>query len=189
VYKEEFRENLLSKAKYMETIVNKLSDYAHFIAKVICVPTAGFTVLVLLAQVFFRYVLARPMDWYLEAIEIVYIWSLFMAITIAFKDARHIRLIFFFNRFSRRMQRIFSLFSQLISLAFFVFMVIYGLKFFFHAKPYTYPALQISHQWKYIFVPFSGAILFIHTLGLVVGNFVDIISKSSQRRDFFREEE
>ena len=141
-----------------------------------------------LAQVFFRYVLARPMDWYLEAVEIIYIWSLFMAITIAFKDARHIRFEFLYNRVPPHAQRIFSLLGQLIALVFFVFVAIYGLKFFFHAKPYTYPALQISHQWKYIFVPLSGVILVIHTLRLILGNFEDIISKSFQRRDFFREE-
>ena len=93
------RENILLKAMHIETFFHKMSDYAHLIAKIICVPTAGFTVVILLAQVFFRYVLERPIDWYLEAVEIVYIWCLFMAIAIAFKDAKHIRFIFLFNCF------------------------------------------------------------------------------------------
>jgi hypothetical protein len=48
------------------------------------------------------------------------------------------------------------------------------------------PTLGISQRWKFLGVPISGVILVIHTMELIVGNIVDIVSQSDMRRDFYR---
>jgi TRAP-type C4-dicarboxylate transport system permease small subunit len=170
----------------VQTFIQALSRYADIAAKVICFPTAFTFIIVLLVQVLFRYVLKRPIEWYLEVVGISYMWSLFMGISMAFKGASHVQFQFLFNKLGARVQRSLALICQLIALVFFIFMMIYGVKLFNFSKDYILPTLGISQQWKFLCVPISGLILVIHTVELIVGNMVDIVSQSNMRRDFYR---
>jgi len=163
-----------------------LSDYAHRVARIICFPMSFIFVGVILMQVFFRYVLQSPIEWYLEVVEISYMWALFMGITIAYKTGSHIQFIFLFKTLGPGLQRIVAFCCQLLSLSFFLFMIIAGFKFFQFSKAYVMPTIEISQQWKFLCVPISGLILLIHTLDLITGNLVDFKTKSDSRSDFFR---
>ena len=163
-----------------------MSRYADLIAKIICFPTAFTFLIVLLMQVLCRYVLIRPIEWYLEVVGICYMWSLFMGISIAFKGGSHIQFQFLFSKLEARTQRYLSLTCQLMALAFFVFMAVYGVKLFTFSRDYILPTLAISQQWKFLCVPISSVILVVHTLELIAGNIVDLISQSDMRRGFYR---
>ncbi|MBW1700144.1 MAG: TRAP transporter small permease [Deltaproteobacteria bacterium] len=167
-------------------IFQKTSKHADCVARIICFPGAVIFVVVILAQVFFRYVLHRPIEWYLEVVEISYMWALFMGISIAYKTGSHVQFIFLFNKLGTKIQRYLACACQFLALLFFVFMVIYGFKFFAFSKNYMMPTIEISQQWKFLCVPISGIILFIHTLELIFGNLVDMITKSDERTDFYR---
>ena len=163
-----------------------LSDYANRIARVICFPMSIIFVGVILLQVLFRYVLQSPIEWYLEIVEISYMWALFMGITVAYKSGSHIQFIFLFKSLGPKPQRIVAFSCQLLSLFFFLFMIIAGFKFFDFSKAYVMPTIEISQQWKFLCVPISGLILLIHTLDLISGNLVDFMTKSDTKSDFFR---
>ena len=104
----------------------KLSDFAHRIARFICFPMSFIFVGVILMQVFFRYVLQSPIEWYLEIVEISYMWALFMGITVAYKTGSHIQFIFLFKILNPKLQRIIAFSCQVLSLSFFLFMIIAG---------------------------------------------------------------
>ena len=156
------------------------------IARFICFPMSVTFVVVILIQVFFRYVLQSPIEWYLEVVEISYMWALFMGISIAFKTGSHIQFIFLFNSMNPKMQRIVAFFGQLLSVVFFLFIAIYGFKFFSFSRNYIMPTIEISQQWKFLCVPLSGVIMLFHSLELVFGNLVDITTNVDARRGFFR---
>ena len=176
----------MSSEKRVQTVFQSMSRYADLIAKIICFPTAFTFLIVLLMQVLFRYFLKRPIEWYLEVVGICYMWSLFMGISMAFKGGSHIQFQFLFNKLGGRVQRPLALTCQLIALVFFIFMVTYGVWLFNFSKDYILPTLGISQQWKFLCVPISGVILVTHTMELIVGNIVDIITQSDMRKDFYR---
>ena len=163
-----------------------LSRFADRLARFICFPMSVIFIGVILLQVFFRYVLRSPIEWYLEIVEISYMWALFMGITVAYKGGSHIQFIFLFKNLGPKTQRIVAFTCQLLSLFFFLFMIVAGWKFFTFSKNYMMPTIEISQQWKFLCVPISGFILLSHTLELVIGNIVDIIADSNERRDFYR---
>ena len=162
------------------------SENADRAAKFICFPMSVIFVGVILLQVFFRYVLRSPIEWYLEIVEISYMWALFMGITVAFKSGSHIQFIFLFKTLGPKTQRAVAVVCQFLSLVFFIFMIAAGFIFFTFSKAYMMPTIEISQQWKFLCVPISGVILFSHSLELLFGNLVDIIAKSDARRDFYR---
>jgi len=167
-------------------IFKTASQFADSLARFICFPMSVIFVGVILLQVFFRYVLHSPIEWYLEIVEISYMWALFMGITVAFKSGSHIQFIFLFKALGPQTQRTVAIICQLLSLAFFIFMIVAGWIFFTFSKAYMMPTIEISQQWKFLCVPISGVILLSHTLELLFGNLVDIIAKSDARRDFYR---
>jgi len=156
------------------------------IARFICFPMSVTFVVVILIQVFFRYVLKSPIEWYLEVVEISYMWALFMGISIAFKTGSHIQFIFLFNAVNPKLQRVVSFSCQLLSVVFFLFIVIYGFRFFSFSRNYMMPTIEISQQWKFLCVPLSGLIMLFHSLELVFGSLIDITTNSGARRDYFR---
>ena len=167
-------------------IFKTASQFSDSLARFICFPMSVTFVGVILLQVFFRYILASPIEWYLEVVEISYMWALFMGITVAFKSGSHIQFIFLFKSLGPKSQRTVAFICQLLSLVFFIFMILVGFKFFTFSKAYMMPTIEISQQWKFLCVPISGIILFSHSLELLSGNLVDIITKSDVRRDFYR---
>ena len=163
-----------------------MSRHGDSIAKIICFPTALAFFIVLLMQVLFRYVLMRPIEWYLEVVGITYMWSLFMGISMAFKAGSHIQFQFLFTKLGAKIQRYLSFICQFMALVFFIFMAIYGVKLCLTAKDYIIPTIDISQGWKFLCVPISGVILVLHTMSLIVGSIVDIVSHSDRKRDFYR---
>ena len=173
-------------AERVHMFFKAMSQYAARIASIICFPTTVTFVIVLLMQVLFRYVLKRPLEWYLEVVSISYMWSLFMGITLAFKGGSHIQFQFLFNKLEGRIQRIIALACQFIALIFFLYMLIYGVKLFNFSKDYILPTLLISQRWKFLCVPIAGGILAVHTMELIIGNVMDMLAHSDMRRDFYR---
>jgi len=167
-------------------LFHSVSQYGDLVARIICFPTALAFFIVLLVQVLFRYVLMRPIEWYLEVVGITYMWSLFMGISMAFKAGSHIQFQFLFNKLGAKIQRYLSFICQFMALVFFIFMAIYGAKLCITAKDYILPTIEISQGWKFLCVPISGVILVFHTMDLIVASILDIVSRSDRRRDFYR---
>jgi len=147
----------------VEELFNKLSVYLDLFAKGICILTTGLIVIVILSQIVFR-LMGYPLEWYLEVVQISFVWDVFMGIAIVYKSGRHIRFSFIYERWSTKMQRILSCIITLFEIGFFVFIVQYGIKLFTFSKPYLLPTLEISKQWTILCIPISGLILLIHAL-------------------------
>lgn len=170
----------------MGKFVKEISKIADLLAKLICIPTALIFVIIIISQVFFRYVFKMPLDWYLEVVQISYMWALFMSITIAFKSGKHIQFSFLFDKFHRKLKSIILITIYILSLCFFVFIAYYGLKSFSFSKVYSLPTLGISRQWMILPIPISAVILIIHNLDLLFATTIDILNKREDKQNYFR---
>jgi TRAP-type C4-dicarboxylate transport system permease small subunit len=145
-------------------IFTKLSDGLFRIGYLICVPFAAIFILTLLLQVFYRYVLSFPLIWYLEVVQLCYMYAIFMAIPLAYKKGSHVKFHFIAERLPMFLHKPIAVLGYLISLLFFAVLTIYGVKFIIYSIPVSTDTLRISNAWAFGGVPISGLMLFIHCL-------------------------
>jgi len=93
-------------------------------------------ILVVALQVFFRYVINKPLTWPEELSSFLLIWLTFLVADILLKRKGHVQVDFFTNKMSEKGQEIVSIIVNLYILAFLVFLIISSIKIEF---------LQIHH--------------------------------------------
>ena len=144
--------------------VHRISDWLDWLAKMICIPTALGFVIILLVQIFIRFVIHGSIAWSLEVIQVCFFWSVFMGISISWKDRSHIMFHFVIERLSPALQGFVLQFGYAAALVFFVYVVIYGFQDSIRLAPSYFEVLGVSENWSQIPVPFSGFIMAVHTI-------------------------
>jgi TRAP-type transport system small permease protein len=92
------------------------------------VLVAGIVVVVA-AQVFFRYVLHRPLSWSREAATILLVWAALTGMAVAVRDRRHVALLLFEDRLPPAARRITHLVQLGAMAAFMVVLLVGGISF------------------------------------------------------------
>ena len=139
-----------------------LSDGVDGIARVACVGAGTVFILVLVVQVFIRYVSQGAMSWYVDAVTLAFKWSLFMGVAIAYRNRSHIVLPFIADRLPTRLQKVLLLAVHLTSLVFFVFLVWGGWRFLDQIKVVDMPVLGISEFWAALSLPVAAMFMCVH---------------------------
>jgi TRAP-type C4-dicarboxylate transport system permease small subunit len=163
----------------------KVSDWANVFCQIIVWPAFFLVISTFLLQILFRYFLNYPLEWYLEFIRICYAWALFLAFPVAFKTKEHILFEAAFNRFNVRLKRIFVFMAHLLSLAFFIFLIAYGIKLFEFNKFFTLTSIPISRRWKVLCVAVSGIMLTIHILPMLINDVISFSKKSNAGLSYY----
>lgn len=156
----------------VSSVTGRISHYVDLLAKIVCVPATASFFVILLLQVFFRYVLKSSLAWYTELIKIVFLWSLFLAFTIALKSGDHITFKFLYDRLPGTVQKWLSLVCQFLALGFFIFMIWGGFKQFDFISPSIFEILGISERWAVLPFPIAGIIMTIHTIDTIAKSLV-----------------
>jgi len=65
-------------------------------------------------QVFFRYVLNSPLIWTDELSRLSFCWFTFMGSSLASHDDKHLKISFFYNKFSSRAKKVVYIFNHLM---------------------------------------------------------------------------
>lgn len=117
---------------------------------------------VFLLEVLFRYVLHTSLVWSLEVNRILFVWVVFLGLTIGWKRGEHIRFDFLRRALPPGLQRSADLFVELVGLGFFLFVLRQGLPLLDLAWTTTFPTLRISQGWLYLAVPVGAAIAAFH---------------------------
>jgi len=151
-------------------------------------------VVIMIVQVFARYVLNASLIWAEELCRYILIWQSFLLIGIAYHQGELIVLDVLSGRVSPAIRFLIRLIVALPVCYFLYLMVRHGLVFAGRFSAQTIPAIdfiwtslvgQPAHLpifWVYVSVPVGCAILLIHILaGLVSDAFVLLTSKTSRQ--------
>lgn len=143
-------ENTMRKAK--KAVNYALSRIAAFLLVVM-------TILVIY-QVFSRYVLSNPADWTEELVRYFLIWTGFIGAAYAFGSRQHMALIFVRERFPKNQKKILMVITDVLILLFAVFIiVIAGTQLALSARAELSPLLGISRGLVYAVAPISGVFI------------------------------
>jgi TRAP-type C4-dicarboxylate transport system permease small subunit len=132
---------------------------------------AGFLLVmsgVLALQVFFRYVLNRPLSWPLEVSLFCFVWLVWLGAIGSMREERQIRIEFAEKYLPRGGQRIVIPATTIVSLIFLGFIVFYGVQVAESQMSAVYDILPFSRGVLYAIAPIAGCLMFLTLVRVLI---------------------
>lgn len=145
-------------------------DFKEFIDKKLeeWLLASGFIFIVLLvfAQVVFRYVLNSSLSWSGELSRYVLIWLAWISVSLAVRKNAHIRVEALKKLFSTKYQNIFEIIVLILWAIFAIFLAYLGVSFVQQVQltGQTSPSIGIPLWIVYLVVPLGGTLMFIRII-------------------------
>ena len=117
------------------------------------------------AQVFLRYVLQVSVPWTEEAARWFYAYQIFLGCTIAARQRLHLRATFILDRFPSRLKAAFEILIAVAGLVFVGGIVWGGLVMVWATSTVEAGSFALSMSYLYLSVPISFSVIFVLTLG------------------------
>jgi TRAP-type C4-dicarboxylate transport system permease small subunit len=128
-------------------------------------------VVVVAAQVFFRYVLNQSLFWSEELARYILVWLTFLGASVAYRRSAHPRIELFSARLGAPAARNLRIASHLVASAFFGLLVVYGAQFAYFVRLQISPALQLPKWIVLLVLPASGLLLMLHAAAAIAVEF------------------
>jgi TRAP-type C4-dicarboxylate transport system permease small subunit len=123
--------------------------------------------LVVALQVFFRYILNHSLFWSEELARFMLVWLSFLGASTAYKRGLHPGVDLLTAGLPASLRDACSHLVHIVSLLFFIAMIIYGVQFAFFIRAQISPALYLPKWTIFAIIPASGLILAIHCLAFI----------------------
>lgn len=127
------------------------------------VALCGLAVVVFL-QVFYRYVLQKPLSWSEELVLVIFVWCTFLGAAIAVRKKSHFALDIFSKTFSPQVTIVVSVLSDLIIATIASILIFHGTKMVLFTWHQYYPVLGFSVAYCYLAFPISGLLILVYTI-------------------------
>jgi TRAP-type C4-dicarboxylate transport system permease small subunit len=144
--------------------LSRLSDTVDRAVWLLAVPVGLATVLIVFFEVLMRYVFRAPLITSVELSRIGFVWSCFLGAALGVKRARHIRFVFLIERLPGLGRRLLGGAVALVSIGFFLVVLVQGVQMVQRVADTYFPALGLSQLWLYLPLPLTAACMLIHTV-------------------------
>lgn len=149
----------------MEQIFTKIKHGMNFLLSRIAALILVAMSLLVIYQVFTRYVLNSPSDFTEEIVRYLLIWTSFIGAAYAFNTRQHMALLFLRDRLKPSNKRILMVFTDSLILIFaLLIMTIGGAKLAVSARMEFSALLGISRSLVYSMAPISGVFIILAQL-------------------------
>ena len=118
--------------------------------------------LIVVVQVFFRYVLNHSLFWSEELARYLLVWLTFLGASVAYRRERHPGIDVFTVRLPASAQQVVAVCVHIVSIALFGVMILFGVEFSYFVRSQISPALHLPKWIIFSVIPVSGLILLIH---------------------------
>ncbi|HSB67869.1 MAG TPA: TRAP transporter small permease [Candidatus Methylomirabilis sp.] len=117
--------------------------------------------LVLAVEVFFRYVLNRPLSWTLEVSLFCFVWLVWLGAVGFMREERQIRIDFVETYAPRSIKRYLLPANTALSLVFLLYVIYYGVQVMESQMSAVYDILPFSRGILYAAAPVGGSLMFL----------------------------
>jgi TRAP-type C4-dicarboxylate transport system permease small subunit len=152
----------------MARLVNRLSDIVTEAAKAALGLCVALIVVITLAAVWWRYVLAAPISWIEQVSNILFIWITFVGAAVLYRQKLHIGVDMLIEKLTGRARTAMFWTIEAGNLAFVAVLFAYSLKLSVDVLPNTYGALDITPAWFYFSAPVSCAMMALYFVEKIV---------------------
>lgn len=143
-------------SKNINNILEKICIFAYFVMTI-----------VMLGQVFFRYVLNYGIPWAEEVSKFMLVWLGFLGSAIVFYEQRHVSIDFLIEKLSSKNLRLVKIIQLFLSLFFFIYLFRYGYDYAVFGIKLKSPATEISRFWPQLSIPVGSFFLIFHSISLI----------------------
>ena len=126
----------------------------------------GIMLVVVLAQVVFRYVLAHPLPWSEELARYLMIWVACLAASEAYAKGSHVGVTLIVNAIRPSLRKIMILIIHLAVCVLMGVIVYQGFALSLMQVDQLSPAMELPMTWPYIAVPVGACFIFIQAAAL-----------------------
>jgi len=135
----------------------------------LCLLIITIAVVVLLcAEVVFRYAIGSSLDWIEEMSRVLLIWLAFIGAAVALKRNEHITVEYFLSFVPQAMRYHIEVLSWALIVLFSAFLCAQGIEFALLSRGTTFPALQVAVSWQYLGLPVGALLMTVYGLqGLI----------------------
>ena len=161
----------------MEKISAKVSRTSERIVQFTLVGMVGVMTVIIILQVFMRYLFLFSLSWSEEVARYLMIWVSFLGASLALKYGFHIGVEFVINRIPKKMRGWINLTAKLGVLFFLIYFTIGGFRLSWAVRDQDSPALLFSMAYAYLSAPVGGVFMIIQLLSLLVEDWVKVRKK------------
>jgi TRAP-type C4-dicarboxylate transport system permease small subunit len=161
----------------MEKISAKVSRTSERIVQFTLVGMVGVMTVIIILQVFMRYLFLFSLSWSEEVARYLMIWGSFLGASLALKYGFHIGVEFVINRIPEKMRGWINLTAKLGVLLFLIYFTIGGFRVSWAVRDQDSPALLFSMAYAYLSAPVGGVFMIIQLLSLLVEDWVKVRKK------------
>ncbi len=109
----------------------------------------GATILIVAAQVVFRYVLNSSLTWSEELSRYLFVWITFLGAALAVRDGIHIRIDMLVTRLPERVAKVLAALVGLLVFGFLLAMIVWGFQLVRQTSGTPSPALRLPENYVY----------------------------------------
>lgn len=146
----------------MSRFVIRLCDLVTEVAKAMLGVCVAVIVLITLAAVWWRYVLAAPIAWIEQVSNILFIWITFVGAAVLYRQKLHIGVDMLLEALRGRAKTALFWAIELANLGFILVLFGYSMKLSIDVLPNTYGALDITPAWFYFSAPVACAMMALY---------------------------
>lgn len=149
----------------MEKILFRLNKFEEVVSSI---ALSGMALIIIL-QVFQRYILQNSLDWPEELARYLFIFSVYIGSSFAAAERRHLEVTVSRTMFGERVGVIVAIIAYIITIAFCVLMFSWGVEmvvFVFHSNQLA-PALQFPMYIAYICLPLGFLLMAIRKIFVI----------------------
>jgi TRAP-type C4-dicarboxylate transport system permease small subunit len=146
----------------MTRFVIRSCDLVTEVAKAMLGACVALIVLITLAAVWWRYVLAAPLSWIEQVSNILFIWITFVGAAVLYRQKLHIGVDMLLEALQGRARTAMFWAIELANLVFILVLFGYSMKLSIDVLPNTYGALDITPAWFYFSAPVACAMMALY---------------------------
>ncbi|MEN6441433.1 MAG: TRAP transporter small permease [Syntrophobacter sp.] len=148
--------------------VNRLDEVVAKGEKCALIALVAVMSIIVFLQVFYRYLLAQPLQWSEELARYVFAWISLLGAAFSVRTHGHFGVDFFFRKLPSGGRRILKILIHFSMGTVIVVLLFQGTLLVLKTAAQRSPAMEISMGWAYACVPVGAALMFIHLVSILL---------------------
>lgn len=122
---------------------------------------------IIIIQVFSRYILGSSLSWSEESARYLFIWVVMLGASMGVKEGFHVSVTLFKEKLPVKMQHLLDILYTVILGIMAAAMMVFGWELARSVAIQLSPAIRLSMFWVYLSIPVSGLLIMIHLISRI----------------------
>ncbi|MCF8475583.1 MAG: TRAP transporter small permease [Pseudolabrys sp.] len=145
-------------------VIRKALTLSEYLLGAVCVLFMAAMVVMAAAAVFFRFVVNSSLAFPDEMVAYLFVWTVFLGSAVALRHNMHAAVEMAVNWLPPGPRRYTLIVANLLCIAFFVVLLVFGIKSVITVHPQISPALEISMSYVYAAVPVGALFMLLFAI-------------------------